>query len=240
MEIVKHLWNVNQFMTKLKSPMVKDLQIFYMQKCKKFSHSVELPQKNFGSSVTCSYCGSLWSTVDHKVRILSGKRMSRSVRKIVKHMNENPDQRNPKVRATLAHKSIQNEMSKLVIKCSVCSKNTKVPFKKTSHLKPVKLNNSQIETPQSNRKKKKKKCKDKTAGLNITACTSVQANKKNNYKISTPSPAIISKTIQSKKSSASPKKSKKFNIERLKRIMENNVTTPTKKNNLHNFLTEIY
>ncbi|XP_071565608.1 uncharacterized protein [Temnothorax nylanderi] len=245
METVKHLWNVNQFMTQLKSPLVTELQMFYMQKCKNLSNRVELPQQNFGPSVTCSHCGSLWRKVDHRVRIVSGKRMSKSVKKIVRNMNENPDQKIPRVRATLASKSIKNEMSRLVIKCSVCSKNTELPFKKMSHLKPNKLNNSQIETPQSNRsnrKRKKKKSKDKTAGLNISGCTPVsQLNKKDYSKTPTASPVITPKTIPSdKRLSTSHKKPKKLNIERLKRIMENKTTAPAKRKNLHSFLAELY
>ncbi|XP_077280064.1 uncharacterized protein LOC143907274 isoform X2 [Temnothorax americanus] len=192
METVKHLWNVNQFMTQLKSPLVTELQMFYTQKCKNLSNRVELPQQNFGPSVTCSHCGSLWRKVDHQVRI-----------------------------------------------------NTELPFKKRSHLKPNKLNNSQTETPQSNRsnrRRKKKKSKDKTAGLNISGCTPVsQLNKKDCSKTPTASPVITPKTIPSdKRLSTSHKKPKKLNIERLKRIMENKTTAPAKRKNLHSFLAELY
>lgn len=185
--------------------------------------------------------------MNHQVRILSSRRMSKSVKKIVRHVNENPDQKMPKVRTTLAQKSIKNEMNRLVIKCSVCSKNTKLPFKKKSRLKLVKLNNSQIETPQSNRKRKKKKSKDKTAGLNISGCMPVpQLNKED--KTPTISPVIMPKTISQpsnrnykvKKLSITPKRPKKLNIERLKRIIENKTVTPTKRKNLHSFLAELY
>lgn len=160
------------------------------------------------------------------------------MKKIMRYVKENPNQKIPKVRATLAQKSIKNEMNRLVIKCSVCSKNTELPFKKKSHSKPVKLNNSQTETPQSNRKKKKKKSKDKTAGLNISGCTPVlQLNKKDNNVTPTISSAITPKIITSNKKSISPKKSKKLNIERLKRIMENK--TPPKTRNLQSFLAEL-
>jgi len=249
METVKHLWNVNQFMTKLNSPLVKELQIFYMQKCKNLGNNVELPQQNFGPLVTCLHCGSLWSTVDHQVRILSGKRMSKSAKKIVRYMNENPDQKIPKVRATLAQKSIKNEMNRLVIKCSVCSKYTELPFKKKGHLKPAKLNNSQTETPQNNRKKKKKKSKDKTAGLNISSCTPISKLKKeDNSKTFIISPVTTPKISSNKKlfplkktTSKKSTKSKKLNIERLKHIMENsNKTATPMKSNLHSFLAELY
>lgn len=248
METVKHLWNVNQFMTKLKDPLTTELQTFYMQKCKNLSNIVELPQQNFGPSVMCSHCGSLWSTVDHQVRLVSGKKMSKSMKKVVEHMKENPNQKVSKVCAALAKKSINNEMNKLVIKCSVCSKNTLLPFKKKNRLKPVKVNNSLIEIPQSNRKKKKKKFKDKTAGLNISTCTSVsKLNKEDSSKICTKSPLSTPKIIPSnnnnnnnKRLATFTKKSKKLNIERLKNIMDKSTVMSTKRKSLHNFLTELY
>ncbi|XP_012541653.2 uncharacterized protein LOC105839705 [Monomorium pharaonis] len=244
METVKHLWNVNQFMTRLKSiPLIMDLQLHYMQKCKNLSNIVQLPQQNFGPLVTCSHCGSLWNTMDHQVRISSGKKISKSVKKIMRYVNENPGQRIPKVRATLVQKSMKNEMNRLVITCSVCSKNTKLPFRKKARLKSVELNISQTETPQSNRsKKKKKKHKDKTAGLNISGCTPVsQLNKRDNSKTPIMSSVVMPKIISSnKKLSTSPKKPKKLNIKRLKRIMENKTATPTTRKNLHSFLSELY
>lgn len=178
--------------------------------------------------------------MDHQVRISSGKKMSKSMKKIVRYANEDPGQKIPKVRATLARKSIKNEMNRLVIKCSVCSKNTELPFKKKSRLKPHELNNSQTETPRRNRKKKKKS-KDKTAGLNISSCTPVSrlSRKKDNSKTPILSP-VIPKTIPGdKKLSTSSKKYKKMNIERLKYTL-NKPATPTNRDNLHSFLTELY
>jgi len=205
---------------------------------------VELPKENFGPSVMCSHCGSLWSTVDHQVRISRGRKMSKSMKKIMQRMNEDPNQKIPKVCASLVQKSIKNEMNKLVIKCSICSKNTKLPFNKENRLKPVKLNDSQIETPQNslNHKKKKKKSRDKTAGLNISSyIPESQFDKKNNI-ISTKSPMttpkINSKINNNTKLSTSTKKSRKLNIKRLKHIMDNNAT-PTNKKTLRNFLAEL-
>lgn len=180
--------------------------------------------------------------MDHQVRLVSGKKMSKSMKKVVEHMKENPKQKVPKVCAALAKKSINNEMNKLVFKCSICSKNTLLPFKKKNRLKPVKVNNSLIEIPQSNRKKKKKKSKDKTAGLNISTCTS-QLNKEDNSKTCTKSPLTTPKIIPSnnnKRLAPFTKKSKKLNIERLKNIIDKNTATSTKSKSLHNFLAELY
>lgn len=189
----------------------------------------------------CSHCGSLWNTVDHQVRIARGRKMSKSIRRIVRRMNENPNQKIPKVCIALAQRSIKNEMNKLVIKCSVCSKNTTLPLKKGNRLKPVKLNNSEIETPQSKRKKKKRK-RDKTAGLNIPGYTPVsQLNKKDNSKTKSPltTPKIISNNNNNRLSTCN-KKPIKFNLRRLKDMMEKNTVKSTKRKSLRSFLAELF
>lgn len=169
--------------------------------------------------------------------------MSKSVKKIVKHINEG-DQDIPKVRVSLAQKSIKNEMNKLAIKCLVCSKQTKLPLKKKNRLKPTEIkspqNNSRIEAPQSNRKKKKKKFRDKTAGLNISGCISESPlNKKNDSKTPTKPIATTPKMSNKKMLASSTKKAKKLNIARLKNIVNESMTTPTKSKSLHSFLAEL-
>lgn len=187
----------------------------------------------------CSHCGSLWNTVDHQVRILRGRRISNSVRKIVKSINEN-NQRIPKVRATLAKKSIKNEMNKLVIKCSICFKKTELPFKKPDRLKPLNLNNSQVETPPNNRKKKKKRFKDKNAGLKITDDISrPQLNKKFNSKTVTKLSVNIPEININKKLTATTEKQKKLNMKRLKHILNKDTVTPKKRESLQNFLSQL-
>ncbi|EZA51314.1 hypothetical protein DMN91_010785 [Ooceraea biroi] len=238
METVKHLWNVNQFMTKLKTPLTAELQTCYMKKCRNLSRVVELPKQNFGPSVMCPHCGSLWSTVDHQVRIAHGRKMSKSVKKIVRRMNEN-DGETPKVCASLAKKSIKNEKNKLVIKCSFCSKKTELPFEKKTRLKPPRLNDSEANTVQSSsKKKKKKKSKDKFAGLKIPISTpEPQLNKKDDDKTSTKIPVIAPKV--NKTLPTITNKSKKLNIQRLKQIVEHSTTTPKKRSSLHSFLAEL-
>lgn len=165
------------------------------------------------------------------------------------------DQDIPKVRVSLAQKAMKNEMNKLAIKCSVCSKQTKLPFKKKDRLKPAKdnLDDSHIEVSQSSRKKKKKKSKDKTAGLNISGIWESQLNKTNDGKtltkpvVSTPKinthkPVVSTPKINTKKmltSSTSSKKAKKLNIARLRNIVNDSTTTPTKNKNLHSFLAQL-
>lgn len=160
-------------------------------------------------------------------------------------MNEFPNQKVPKVRATLVKKAIRNEMNKLVIKCSICSKNTVLPFKKTSRLKPiVETNKSQTETVENNqKKKKKKKSKDKTAGLNLSGyIPESPLSKKDNNKTSS-SPVVATPKIN-KMLPTSNTKTRKFNIERLRALIEkrekqkDHIATNSKKS-LHNFLIEL-
>lgn len=188
----------------------------------------------------CSYCGSLWNTVDHQVRLSPGRKMSKSVRRIVQRMNEDDD-KVPRVRASLAKKAIRNEKNKLVIRCSLCSKNTELPFEKKTRLKPPNVNNPAMSTVQDNgkkKRKKKKKSRDKSAGLNISVCTpEPQLNKKDNAKTPVKIPVIIPKVHKSL--SAAMKKPKKLNVQRLKQIVQHSTATPTKRSSLHGFLAEL-
>ncbi|XP_032690940.1 uncharacterized protein LOC116853806 [Odontomachus brunneus] len=265
METVAHLWNVNQVLTKLKCPLTTELQTFYMQKCKSFKNEVELPKQKFGPSMMCIHCGSHWNTMDYQARIIPGRKISKSIKRIIKCMNEG-DQDIPKVRVSLAQKAMKNEMNKLAIKCSVCSKQTVLPFKKKDRLKPAKdnLDDSHIEMPQSShKKKKKKKSKDKTAGLNISGKLESPLNKKNDSKtptkpvmltpkinthkpvVSTPKinthkPVVSTPKMSAKKILASStKKAKKLNIVRLRNIVNDSMTTPTKNKNLRSFLAQL-
>lgn len=163
--------------------------------------------------------------------------MSKSIKKIVQCMNED-DEKIPKVRASLAKKAIKNEKNKLVIKCSLCSNKTELPFIKKPRPKPPKVNDSEVNIEQNNSKKKKKKrkSKDKSAGLNISIYTSKQVNKKSDDKTST---KITAPKINKTLSTTITKKSKKLNIQRLKQIVEYNTTIPKKKNNLQSFLAKL-
>lgn len=189
----------------------------------------------------CSHCGSLWSTVDHQARITCGRKMSKSMKRIVRRMNENSNQNIPKVCTALAQRSIKNEMNKLVIKCSICSKNTTLPLKKGNRLKPVELNNSQVEVLQNKcKKKKKKRSRNKTAGLNIPGCMSVsRLNKEDNSKTCTKSPLTTPKIIPNNNNKKLFTSNKKLNIRRLKERMEESTAIPTKRKSLSSFLAEL-
>ncbi|XP_076752450.1 uncharacterized protein LOC143424334 [Xylocopa sonorina] len=224
MERITHLWNVNQFITKLGCPQRIHLQTHYINKCKRLN---EVPCQNFGPMMMCSYCGSLWNTIDHTVRISRGKPLSKSVKKII-HCMKNKDI--PKVRRSLAKKCLKNKMNKLVLKCSVCLNSTKIPFDKPQR---EKVQKTRIDSTQSSQKKKKKRIKDRTAGLNISG------NSDLNMEDVREGMKVKAKKVTNTTNFITPtQKLKKLNINRLKDIINQGVT-PSKRNSLHSFLAEI-
>ncbi|KAK9302882.1 hypothetical protein QLX08_005279 [Tetragonisca angustula] len=226
MEKAQHLWNVNQFITKLNCSQSRNLQTFYMEKCKRFSHGIELSSQNFGPSVMCQFCGSLWNTMNYSIRILRGKPLSKSIKKIIHSMN-NGEKRIPKVQRSLAEKCIKNKMNRLVLKCSVCLKSTKILFDKPQR---EKVQKNEIKNIESKAKRKKKRTKDKTAGLNISGISNsnvIEGLKQTNIR-----------KVESTTNATPTQKIKKLNINRLK-DMVNKKATSRKRTSLHGFLTEL-
>lgn len=229
MEKIIHLWNVNQFITKLNCSQSTNLQTFYIGKCKKFSKGIMLPPKNFSPSVMCRYCGSLWNTVEHSIRLVEGKPLSKSIKKIIRAMN-NSDNRIPIVRRNLVEKCLKNKRNKLVLKCSVCLESTKIPFDKPQRMKVQK---SSLESIKNERKRKKKRTKDRTAGLNISGISNLSTeNVKEELK------EINTKKVGGTSNFITPTpKLRKLNINKLKDIV-NQGATPPKRKSLHSFLME--
>lgn len=230
MEKITHLWNVNQFITKLNCSQSTNLQTFYIGKCKKLSKGAILPPKNFSPSMMCRYCGSLWNTVKHSIRLEEGKPLSRSVKKIVHTMN-NSSERIPIARRSLAKKCLKNKRNKLVLKCSVCLQSTKIPFDKPQRIKVQKL--SSESTKSEIKKRKKKRTKDRNAGLNISGILNLSTeNVKEELK------EISTKKVGGTSNFITPTpKIKKLNINKLKDIV-NHGATPPKRKSLHSFLSE--
>lgn len=197
------------------------------ERCRQMGDTVQLPSQNFGPSAMCRYCGSLWNTVDHRVRILPGKPLSKSIRKVVNSMNS--DKKIPKIRKSLAQKCLKNKGNKLVLKCSVCSKSTKIYLHKPSRMKVQK---ARIENIQ---KRRKKRTKDKTAGLNLP----VTPNSKAEDTLGKLKETNVKKVGNTSSFIIPTQKLKKLNINRLKDIV-NQGSTPKKKKTLHNFLTELF
>ncbi|XP_054014633.1 uncharacterized protein LOC128895770 [Hylaeus anthracinus] len=230
MEKIKHLWNVNQFVTKLSCPERMNLQTFYIQKCRRLSKGMQLPSRTFGPAAMCQYCGTLWNTADYNIRISHGKPLSKSIGKVLLSMND-MDKRIPKVRRSLATKCLKNNTNKLVFKCSVCLESTKVPFNKPQRKKGQKATAESIQTSQ---RRKKKKSRDKTAGLNISGISNLSIEN-----IVEGSKETSTKKVKSTTNFITPiQKIKKLNINRLKDVV-NHGATPSKRRSLHSFLTEL-
>ncbi|KAK2585493.1 hypothetical protein KPH14_010146 [Odynerus spinipes] len=228
MEKIEHLWNVTQYLTKLQCPEANRLQNFYIERCRNAANEVELPKSCFGPSMMCSYCGSLWTVTDHQIRLLSGRKISRSVSKIIKKNTEG--HKLPKVQATLVKKCKKNEMNKIAIRCSVCSRRTEIQV--TKPRRKIKVSDDTSEDLKNLHKKKKKKAKDKTVGLNISGSIApeLQTNKGNE--------TVTNGTIRSKSKNISTPKLKKLNISKLKDVVNQSMTPPNRKS-LTNFLKEL-
>ena len=200
--------------------------MYYREKCKRFSHGIELSSQNFGPSVMCQFCGSLWNTMNYSIRILRGKPLSKSIKKIIHSMN-NGEKRIPKVQRSLAEKCIKNKMNRLVLKCSVCLKSTKILFDKPQR---EKVQKNEIKNIESKAKRKKKRTKDRTAGLNISGISNsnvIEGLKQTNIR-----------KVESTTNATPTQKIKKLNINRLK-DMVNKKATSRKRTSLHGFLTEL-
>ncbi|XP_076247500.1 uncharacterized protein LOC143187284 isoform X2 [Calliopsis andreniformis] len=203
MEKITHLWKVNQLVTKLNCSQSRNLQTFYIEKCRKLGKEVQLPARNFGPSVMCPYCGSLWNAVDHSIRISPGKPLSKSIKTIIHSMN--------------TERSIP--------------KSTKIPFNKPPREKLPKVDLGSI---QSSQKRRKKRTKDKTAGLTMPGTTN-SSREETTGKLK----EISTKKVGNTSSFITPtQKLKKLNINRLKDVV-NRGSTPQKRKSLHNFLTEL-
>lgn len=229
MEKITHLWNVNQFISKLNCSQSRNLQIFYIGKCKKLSKGVMLPPKNFSPFVMCRYCGSLWNTVEHSIRLVEGKPLSKSIKKIVRATN-NKGKTIPVVRRNLIKKCLKNKRNKLVLKCSVCLESTKIYFDKPQRIKVEKLSS---ESTKIERTRKKKRTKDRTAGLNISGISNLGTEN-----VEEELREINTRNVGGTTNFITPTpKLKKLNINKLKDIVNQGVTPPKRKS-LHSFLME--
>ena len=139
----------------------------------------------------------------------------------------NGEKRIPKVQRSLAEKCIKNKMNRLVLKCSVCLKSTKILFDKPQR---EKVQKNEIKNIESKAKRKKKRTKDRTAGLNISGISNsnvIEGLKQTNIR-----------KVESTTNATPTQKIKKLNINRLK-DMVNKKATSRKRTSLHGFLTEL-
>ncbi|XP_046817211.1 uncharacterized protein LOC124423490 [Vespa crabro] len=229
MEKVEHLWNVTKYLTKLRCPEANRLQNFYIERCRNAANEVELPKKCFGPSIMCSHCGSLWATINHQVRILPGRKISHSIGKMIKTNTDG--YKVSKVRAKLIKKCKKKEMNKLSIKCSVCLHRTKIQMNKPK--RKVETSDNTLEKSKILQKKKKKKGKDKTVGLNISGNIVPELQSNESKKI-----PLKSNTSRFKTKNLNTPKIKKLNINKMKDIVNQGMTPPNRKS-LTNFLKEL-
>ncbi|XP_033231138.1 uncharacterized protein LOC117182185 [Belonocnema kinseyi] len=239
MENVIYLWNMVKFLTKFDEKDVNQLRTYYVQCCRKQGNNVELPKQCFGPSNICSYCGSLWTKVERRNRLAPGKACSNSVKKIIRAAEKNA--RLSRYRLTLMRKCLRSEMNKMVIKCFACLKNTQITCKKPQRQKPKRqeaLNDSEV---LKSDKKRKRRIKDRTAGLNISLSDSYVAPSSE-----TGSPRILNKSsplpCKGKKETGKQltplQKLKTMNKDKLNSILKGDAVK--KRNSLNNFLKELY
>lgn len=182
----------------------------------------------------CSHCGSLWSKNEFQTRIVSGKACSKSIKQIIRSSENNTLS---KFRSTLLKKSLKNTMNKLVIKCSVCSKNTEIHIPKPKRLKPIK-NNAEKSDSTVNRKKKKNKGKDKSAGLDLSSMNSPDTRVKKEMTPLASTPAAAKAKKPQIKQITPLQQMKKLNLNKLNNMLT--AKAPKSNSHLGNFLKELY
>lgn len=154
--------------------------------------------------------------------------MSRSVGKMIKtNIDEN---KISKLQAKLIKKCKKNEMNKMSIRCFACLRCTEVRFTKPKRI--VKTSDNALEKSNIQQKKKKRKGKDKTVGLNISGNLTSKLQSSKSQK--TP----VTNNINQSKMNLNKPKIKKLNINKLKDIVNQGMTPPNRKS-LTNFLKEL-
>ncbi|XP_063985511.1 uncharacterized protein LOC135166813 [Diachasmimorpha longicaudata] len=246
METVAHLWNLTNALVKIESPGVNKLRNHYIQCCRDLSDNVELPKNIFGPGAMCAHCGTLWRPVNATVRISKSRNHSRGVRKLIRR-GANVDSSLSNFKGKLLDKCIKKRNNELVITCTVCHEKTRINLAKPKREK-LKIERSGEEGHhlEQVKKKKKKRNRDKTAGLIINTPTNSATNKsfatKCNEKSATHTPQtsqVNKLNRRSQPQGITPvQQPKRFNISKLKGMI-NTTMTPGKKTSLHSFLTEL-
>ncbi|XP_043273079.1 uncharacterized protein [Venturia canescens] len=238
MDPIVHLWNLSKFFENTRNPDIIKLRMHYKQCCQKLNRNYELPKQNFGQSTMCPQCCTPWSMVKYKSRILPGKTMSKRIEKLMKFPAD-ATSRNSSRTHSLVSKCKKNTSNKLIRICSVCSRTTTFSLSKPRREKISEKNSFVSLNVSTSSKKRKKRTKDRTAGLNLSDSQTPETKRFSNLQTIIPkTPASCnskSKLLQAKTST--PTSSKKLNLVKLKGIM-NAGTTPSKKNKLHSFLQE--
>lgn len=185
----------------------------------------------------CCNCGSLWNTIEYKVRIEKGKSLSTSMKKLLRIENKKTLSL---YQRKLIRKCIKNQSNKLIITCSCCQNNTVIILSKPQRLKKIEQQCSD-ETTGITPRRKKKRNRDKNAGLliNTPVTPTLNSTEKNiNHNNNTPTSRSKKEKLKKINTPILGCKSKKINLSKLKGIVDTTVT-PSKKSSLHSFLTEL-
>ncbi|KAJ4441693.1 hypothetical protein ANN_11551 [Periplaneta americana] len=135
---------------------------------------VSLPPKAFRNTVMCKFCNNVWMYGKCRVSVASKKLGRKGMKKII-HRQETHEELRP-FEKSLIEKYNKDKDNKLVFKCLVCKRKNMLPISKPVKLKPIEVQNENIETPVQKNKKRKKR-KDIYAGLNssvVSAYTPVK------------------------------------------------------------------
>ncbi|XP_015111334.1 uncharacterized protein LOC107037337 [Diachasma alloeum] len=246
METVTHLWNLTNALVKTESPGANNLRNHYIQCCRDLSDKVELPKNNFGPGTMCSHCGTLWRPVNTTVRINKSRNHSRGIRKLIRRRADD-DSSLSNFKRKLLDKCVKNRNNELAITCSVCHERTTISLAKPKREK-LKIEHFGEGKLQQGlfKKKKKRKSRDKTAGLIINTPTNSVTSKRSSTNGDEKSTAHTPQKSQVNKFNrkAQPQgitpvhQPKRINISKLKAMIDTTMT-PAKRTSLHAFLTEL-
>ncbi|XP_071441489.1 uncharacterized protein [Hetaerina americana] len=153
------------------------LRCHFMSACRSLDGvgDAKLPTKYTQKSAMCQYCSNMWKNGKCSTKVVPERKRPASIRKIISRYNKDPSCLR-KFEVGLAKKYARRKNT-LVVTCGICHKETKLDlFKPEKKIKPE--NESYMEEPQSETKKKKKRCsRDRTAGLIIPPDTQKKVDK---------------------------------------------------------------
>ncbi|XP_011192721.2 uncharacterized protein LOC105218685 [Zeugodacus cucurbitae] len=182
--LVKHYWDCARVLEP-EGHTRKLLKSYFMTKCRKLAKStIWMPKEKFSTHTMCPRCSSKWNETNYKMFLKPQQiAYSTKARKQIEKLQEAKTSienrraltRKQRKRAKWLQKRVLNSV---VIQCELCAHKTKIEMQKpnktesnnettdTTELEDIVPTETVAPTP-VNLKKKKKKNKDKTAGLKL-------------------------------------------------------------------------
>ncbi|XP_049308214.1 uncharacterized protein LOC125777427 [Bactrocera dorsalis] len=181
---VKYLWDCAKVLEP-ENHTKKLLKSYFMTNCRKLAKAnIYLPKDKFSQNTMCPRCCSKWSETNYKMFLKPQQiAYSTKAKKQIEKLNEAKTSiekrraltRKQRKRAKWLQKRV---LSSVVIECELCQHKTSIKLEKPGKTENDSENKDNIDleeiaTPESitttlvNAKKKKKKIKDKTAGLKV-------------------------------------------------------------------------